>query len=364
MNAQEKEFFSLVNMRDFDQVSQQYMQDPYYEIDDSAFDISVESILHYSPGDHIDKLIKEELSDANRYPVLPDGIKEDSGPILQRAQEVLPKYDDLAAARDNVDLNATKQRKIFTDKAKTRFKRKQVNYIELDKNRIDSLNEGEGERINPNDILLTVAFYHSTKEQKTQAYQVLGSQLLSDLVDRFYCLEDHILDGPNHKAGFFFIEGVFYSDRRNGNIDYADQILDWLNSPGRDAHLGNIVPKKLKMEESRFIDLALSINKRYVYRHQGDCEHIMVFEEVRRIKPNNGDVMVRSEYPLHVFQCKTRRKKCRICNIYPAKCVVYGDVLSPDNPTFYCDYCYRPFHYTLDGRLIRSDYQVFPYYHE
>lgn len=35
------------------------------------------------------------------------------------------------------------------------------------------------------------------------------------------------------------------------------------------------------MAETRFIDLSIHIGKPYLYCHQGDCEHIMVFTDVR-----------------------------------------------------------------------------------
>lgn len=40
-------------------------------------------------------------------------------------------------------------------------------------------------------------------------------------------------------------------------------------------------------------------------------------------------------YPLRPFQAKTRRRKCRVCDIYPAAYVTYGDKLATENPFFY-----------------------------
>lgn len=69
-------------------------------------------------------------------------------------------------------------------------------------------------------------------------------------------------------------------------------------------------------------------------------------------------------YPLQKFQNKIRRKKCRVCDIYPARWVTRGDRMGPENPCFYCDQCYKPLHYKVDGTLQYTDFQVFPYYHE
>ena len=51
---------------------------------------------------------------------------------------------------------------------------------------------------------------------------MLGSQCLSELRDKFHCIADHMLDGPNHKSGFVFLEDVFYNDMRDpANVDYS-----------------------------------------------------------------------------------------------------------------------------------------------
>lgn len=44
---------------------------------------------------------------------------------------------------------------------------------------------------------------------------MLGSQPLSALRDRVYCLQDKQLDGAHTKSGYFFIEGKFYNDLRD-----------------------------------------------------------------------------------------------------------------------------------------------------
>lgn len=82
------------------------------------------------------------------------------------------------------------------------------------------------------------------------------------------------------------------------------------------------------MEDTRFVDLNLRIGTPYLFCHQGNCLHHMIVHEVRRID-RSFDVLNRLAYPLHVFQSKIRRKKCRICDTCPAKYVTYGDKMSP-----------------------------------
>lgn len=44
--------------------------------------------------------------------------------------------------------------------------------------------------------------------------------------------------------------------------------------------------------------------------------------------------------------------------------VTYKDKQSSNNPSFYCDICYRQFHYSHEGKLLYNDFEVFRYYHE
>lgn len=76
---------------------------------------------------------------------------------------------------------------------------------------------------------------------------------------------------------------------------------------------------------------------------------------------HDGDVQNAVAYPLRPFQGKTRRRKCRVCEMYPAVYVTYGDKLASDNPFFWCEECYRPMHYRADGTLLYDDFQVYEY---
>jgi len=47
-----------------------------------------------------------------------------------------------------------------------------------------------------------------------------------------------------------------------------------------------------------------------------------------------------------------------------ASYVTVSDRLAPDSPCYFCDQCYRPFHYTFEGKLLYDDFEVYPYVHE
>ncbi|KYQ93004.1 hypothetical protein DLAC_05608 [Tieghemostelium lacteum] len=209
------------------------------------------------------------------------------------------------------------------------------------------------------DTILVVAIYHSQRNQKMMELLVRGSQKLTSLRDKIYCLCDHIMDGNNRKSGFFFINNVFYNDKRqNENLLYSRKIIEWLNNGNREtSHLSEML-----MENTTFNDLSLSLGEKYLYCHQGHCEHLMVFEELRMLNINDQQDI--NLYPIIKYQSKLRRRKCKVCDIYPAKYVTYGDPNVPESPYFFCDECYRAFHYSKEGFLLYSSFQVYPYYHE
>lgn len=55
-------------------------------------------------------------------------------------------------------------------------------------------------------------------------------------------------------------------------------ILDWLAAIG--SAPPDLVPAK-RMERVRFRDLNICLGKQYLFVHQGSCEHVFVFTEMR-----------------------------------------------------------------------------------
>ena len=211
--------------------------------------------------------------------------------------------------------------------------------------------------VNPDDVLLSVAVVQPGEggKAKAQEFLVLGSQPLSALRDSIYCLSNHTLGGAQRRSGYFFLESTFYNDMRDpSNIDYSRYLLE--SDPAAMERF-----QSRKMEDTLFKDIAVSVGTPYIFMHQGDCQHTLVFTEIRQMQPY--DCRLVTAYPLQVFQCKIRRKKCRICDIFASRYVTYNDKLAPDNPCFFCDNCYVDFHYGADGVILYDDFEVFPYYH-
>jgi len=233
-------------------------------------------------------------------------------------------------------------------------------------------NEHDGhEEVDRGEVVLTVSLYHSSKDMKVAQYRFLGSQKLTALRDRMYCLADHILDGPETKSSFLFIENVFYNDLRSSKaLDYSEHVMRWANEGERFKAPGvGMNMTATRMEEVAFRELpGVRIGAQYVLCHQGDCEHIVTFDEIRLFR-HESDHCNRLAYPIQLFEGQHSVRKCTICKIHSAKKVTHGDRLAPESPCFFCDECYHNCHYKKDNEgknwvLIYTDFQVFPYYHE
>jgi snRNA-activating protein complex subunit 3 len=186
---------------------------------------------------------------------------------------------------------------------------------------------------------------------------------LTALKDRIYCLSDHTLDGPTTPSSCFLFESTFYDDLRDQRaVRYSDTIVEWVRNESRYAQPGLDHYSARSMSDVCFNQLAIRLGSHYMYQHQGDCVHTLIITQIRM--SHGCDITNLNAYPLKVYQCKTRRKKCRVCDLYPAAYVTYGDKLASENPFFYCEECYRPMHYSYQGSLLYNDFQVYPYDHE
>lgn len=233
-------------------------------------------------------------------------------------------------------------------------------------NYFGKLYKTKNDRPASDEALLHVAIYHPVRNTKVKEFIVLGSQKLTELRDCIDCSTDaallsHVSLYTN--SGYFFIENTFYNDMRHeNNIDYSENIITWLKSfdnlEGSNSNKINYSSRR--MEDVCFYDLSIRLNEPYIYCHNGNCMHYIVFTEMRLINEKE-DVMNIHAYPIRSFQAKPKRRKCGVCEIYQAKYITYKDKHTSDDPSFFCDSCYRQFHYDHTGHLLYGDYEVFEY---
>ncbi|CAG2158360.1 unnamed protein product [Oppiella nova] len=204
-----------------------------------------------------------------------------------------------------------------------------------------------------------------------QELEVLSTQWLTELRDTFTCVSDisnasDCSANPKsalsqtaadvYKSGLFFINNIFYNDMRNQlNRDYSEPIVEWARSPER-----GIGPfKTSRMDETKFSDLEIQLGYPYLYQHQGDCEHILVFSDIRLLKPS-VDSMDSNDYPKIVSTNRRTQVRCGMCNLNTAKWITFENQRLPENPFFFCETCFYSFNYDKDDNKVNS-FKAYPY---
>uniref|UniRef100_H3AL38 snRNA-activating protein complex subunit 3 n=1 Tax=Latimeria chalumnae TaxID=7897 RepID=H3AL38_LATCH len=204
-----------------------------------------------------------------------------------------------------------------------------------------------------------------------QTILVLGSQKLTELRDSLSCVSDLQIGGefsntpnlaPEHvskdlyKSAFFYMEGVFFNDMRYLECrDLSWTIRDWAESLDR----GYEKFQTVKMEDYMFNDLRIKVGFPYLYCHQGDCEHLIIITDIRRLV-HQDDCLDKTMYPLVVRKHWLWSRKCAVCKLYTARWVTNNDSFAPEDPCFFCDTCFRMLHYDKDDNKL-GEFLAFPY---
>ena len=58
-------------------------------------------------------------------------------------------------------------------------------------------------------------------------------------------------------------------------------ILKWARENGHESYPDF---QTAKMEDTKFLDLNVQLGVPYLYQHQGNCEHIIIFTDIRSVK--------------------------------------------------------------------------------
>ena len=196
---------------------------------------------------------------------------------------------------------------------------------------------------------------------------ILGSQTLADLRDKISCISDLsiitemsenpvIKPGPSAKdiynSAFFFIEGTFYNDMRHpNNKDNSHVIREWAKT----REIGSF--ETALMEETRIDSLNVRFGFPWVYQHQGNCEHLVVFSDARLLNCNDS---LSIEYYPRIERIKPHiNKYCMTCGIYSVRWFTTNNDRLPHDPCFFCDKCFRSYNY-VNGKKIGT-FSAYPY---
>ena len=116
------------------------------------------------------------------------------------------------------------------------------------------------------------------------------------------------------------------------------------------------------MRETTFSDLEIVPGKAYLYRHQGACDHIVRFRDVRVAHMDTNIAKLSSKcYPIVISEARRVRKSCMCCEIHDATITAYGDEMAMCSPFFWCDSCFDIAHPT---EKEKEETETYPYFFE
>ncbi|XP_070543103.1 snRNA-activating protein complex subunit 3-like isoform X2 [Ptychodera flava] len=266
---------------------------------------------------------------------IPSATVEELGGVCSVDSLGFPKETSLAMKRVDLtngippgaeELQTVLTRKKFLEDGKLRRSYNSLSW-ELERQHMINAPNEESMLTEPEAVLTAIIFHPVVKNFRAiidREILVLGQQCLTDLRDSILCVSDLSVSGDfseapnlpqdnkaqdNFKSAFFFIENTFYNDMRDPLCrDLSEPIREWAKSRRKGWPL---TFDTKKMEETNFNDLSIKLGKPYLYCHQGDCEHVIAFADLRLLHADDcHDV---SQYPLVTRKISYQRMLCRVC---------------------------------------------------
>ncbi|KAH8254060.1 hypothetical protein KR032_008277 [Drosophila birchii] len=224
--------------------------------------------------------------------------------------------------------------------------------------------------LNPYELELSVRVYRPPRAAHrgykvevpvfAEEYLCLGSNYLTELRDKINCIcsgkrfidisddPDAALPTIDTNPGYFFINDTFYNDMRNpNNCDYSATVIKWANTAhGMQAEAFTVQ----SMEDTRFIDLTVSLGSPLHYLHHGNCEHLFVISQIEVLTPRSKRPP-RSLYPCLRSLSTFNRRTCYMCGINSFHFIVEKSSRQLHDPSYLCRTCFLSFYY-VDGQKV------------
>lgn len=216
---------------------------------------------------------------------------------------------------------------------------------------------------------LESAELRSSRLLKAQTkFMLRGDTLLWDLRQRLHCISDTIFPLENGKelegadlaqttatkfpSSFIFIHDTFYVDSAHPN---ADDISYPIRQFMQQRNIFDTVEPQV-MEGVRIVDLSLRLGQPYVFQHSGNCEHLLIFHDLRLL--HETDPQGIEKYPFVLFDRGSERK-CDFCKKGHVEFVVERHELLPNTYTYCCRPCFQEYNY-VHGMKTHS-FNAWPY---
>jgi len=332
--------------------------------------VNFDDIVVYVPHLLGDKLIDEKVDQFKRTHKVDVDIerkkkKKQSGKALRQnewwvaAQTVkLPKYKQL-----NFNFKHVQERRKHKKEKNSRIEANSITRMRKCASLMDVNRKKNFEGLEET-VLIQVSIFCSKNStlygKKLRDVIFTCDHTLMDVKHMIKCL-----DGESGIEGSaFLVEDRFYAEGYEEDLtkNVPKIIQNWVSKRHRyqEAQLSpyDIVP----MNSCKLGDLPIRLGAHYLYLHQGNCFHSIIFSDMRTL--HNGDVKHRHAYPLCSFEMVHRVQLCGVCGKRPADLVTYNDILTPTSPFFFCRECFVGFHFDTKNKLIYKNFQVFHYKHD
>ncbi|XP_022662376.1 uncharacterized protein LOC111261532 isoform X4 [Varroa jacobsoni] len=127
---------------------------------------------------------------------------------------------------------------------------------------------------------------------------------------------------------------------------------------GQFAVLGST---ELQSLVNRFRDLSIRLGRPYVYMHNGDCQHHVVFNDIRLLNEQRDDSDI-NNYPMLLGQRVHQQVNvtCQMCGKGPADWVITDHPKMRLDPTHICSSCNRIINYDANGKK-NYDFKLFSF---
>lgn len=188
----------------------------------------------------------------------------------------------------------------------------------------------------------------------SREFVIRGDQPLTDIIDNIICLNDlglrkDVSENPDqvdtinakelYRSNFLFITNMFYNDTRSPYAtDLSEPIRAWAEMKG----IGKFEHRN--MAEYKLKDLKIKLGYPEVYMHQGTCEHLFTFSDVRYVG-SKKNLLARNLLP------KSHLIACLLCSHNPVGWVVTECRKIPYDPALICQNCFMSYLYK-DGKKV------------
>lgn len=326
---------------------------------------------------------KTEEYDASYFKSLVDDLKDFDQEVSKtagKAEATVKQADDLSEIKEPYFLHRMKEITVPSSAMSLRCVRfalsSQCRRVQETKARLGILLDvspadivGLQSVVSPEETIFTVKVYEpfkyvcaSRKSPKvSQEIQILGNQMLTVLRDNIRCEVGPFLDvseNPEKDAeyeefidsGFIFVDDTFYNDtRKPACLDYSQVLLHWTKKRDYFKPLTTAI-----MEETRLRDLNFKLGFPYVFQHYGNCEHLLVFSDVRLVSKTELNSAVL--FPI-IKQLALKGSYCFVCGLNEALYAVVGSSDHIQDPSQLCHQCLVMYHYK-DGQKF-GEFQAF-----